>query len=113
MSLDIYLELDGEQVYGANVTHNLGKMAGEVDFGDGTLYGVLWRSDIAGSMIERAADLIQPLRLSIQTMLKEPERFKLHNPKNGWGSYDRFIPWLQRLHLACIEFPNATVRISR
>ena len=43
----------------------------------------------------------------------EAERFKKHNPANGWGSYDDFVPWLEAYAAACEEFPNAAVRASR
>jgi hypothetical protein len=47
MSLDVDLMVtQPTSVYSGNITHNLGKMAGEVKLSNGlTLYDVLWRPD--------------------------------------------------------------------
>jgi len=50
MSLDVDLMVTlPTSVYSANITHNLGAMAKEVDVGEGrTLYDILWRPDEYG-----------------------------------------------------------------
>jgi hypothetical protein len=125
MSLDVYLEeaevedrlmtveraLDGREsvwheVYDANITHNLTKMAAEAG-----IYEQLWRPDEIG--ITRASQLIEPLREGLAKMKADPERFKAFNPPNGWGSYDAFIPWIERYLAACENYPNARVRVWR
>ncbi len=129
---------DGEtrEVYSANITHNLNRMAHEAG-----IYTALWRpveldpaaarrineQEEAGNYhgpggafeIERnlppvhARDLIQPLRDGLAKMQGDPERFKAFNPENGWGSYAGFVPWVADYLAACERWPNAVVRVSR
>ena len=107
MSLDICLRHaeDGEVVFEANITHNLGGMAAAAD-----LYRYLWRAEESG--VTCVADLLAPLEKSIALMLEDPERFEQLDAPNGWGTYAQFVPWLQRLLEACKEYPTATVEVS-
>jgi hypothetical protein len=107
VSLDVYLEDEsGEEVYWANITHNLGRMATEAD-----LYDVVWRPEEVG--VETAGDLIGPLRAGILRMREGRERFEKFEASNGWGRYENFVPWLERYLRACEESPEARVRASR
>lgn len=106
MSLDIYLEKQMlTTVYDANITHNLNTMAAE-----GGIYDLLWHP--AESGIKLAGQLIEPLEFAIAAMKEDPARFKKHNSPNGWGMYEHFLPWLEKLPEACRENPDATVRAS-
>ena len=116
MSLDVYLELKVDTgkpepktfcVYEANYTHNCNTMAKEAG-----LYQYVWRPEEC-SDIQCAGDLIEPLRAGIKLMEDDPQRFIALNPPNGWGSYNTFLPWLRRYLKACIEYPKATIRVSR
>lgn len=116
MSLDVYLEFDidtgGRQpkvfrVYEANYTHNCNVMAEEAG-----IYKHVWRPDECEE-IYCAGDIIEPLQQAIRLMEDEPKRFIALNPKNGWGSYDTFLPWLRRYLEACVENPKAKIRVSR
>ena len=118
MSLDVTLTEEREacthcgkpaeivELYSANITHNLNAMAEEAG-----IYKHLWRPEEIG--ITKAEELIQPLRAGLELMKADPERFKKHNPSNGWGSYDVFIPWLKRYLEACEENPTSTVSVDR
>ena len=113
MSLDIHLTANhcpvckrGGEVFAANITHNLGGMASEAG-----IYGVVWRPEENG--IEKAGQLLVPLRKAIAEMEADPERFKAYNADNGWGLYRDFLPWLRKLLSACEEYPNAAVEASR
>lgn len=115
MSLDVYLydrtnpckrECCQEPVYQANYTHNCGPMAKEAG-----LYDAVWRPDENG--IETAAQLIPILEAGIATMKADPARFEALNPSNGWGSYDTFMPWLERYLAACREYPDVKVEVTR
>lgn len=94
------------EVYSANITHNLNRMAEEAG-----IYKHLWRPDEIG--ITKASQLIDPLRSGLASMIADPKRFEAHNPANGWGSYDGFVPWIQQYLSACEDHPNADVRVSR
>jgi hypothetical protein len=113
VSLDVYLNSDvcptcgrGEQVYTANVTHNLGAMASEAG-----IYKHLWRPEEVG--VTHAWQLIEPLRTAIAMLRDDPARFSAFNPANGWGSYDTFVPWLESLLEACESNPQAVFSIWR
>lgn len=136
MSLDVSLSMvRPTEVFEANITHNLNKMAAEAG-----IYQALWRpaeldparaarihaQEEAGNYhgeggayeIERAAivfarDLIAPLRAGLEALKADPDKFRAFNPENGWGSYDVFVPWVERYLAACEEYPDAEVRASR
>ena len=89
-----------------NITHNLSEMAEAAG-----LYQPVWRPDENG--ITHARQLIEPLTKGIALLKAEPERFKKFNAKNGWGLYENLVPWLERYLEACVEYPDATVHVSR
>ena len=113
MSLEIYLNDNtcahcgrGDEVYAANITHNLGEMAAVAG-----IYGVLWRPDETG--IQNAGQMIIHLERAIDEMEANPKKFKKYNARNGWGLYENFVPWLKTLLNACRMHPEASVRVSR
>lgn len=42
-----------------------------------------------------------------------PDKFKKLNPANGWGDYDGLLAFVAAYLEACMEHPDATVRVSR
>lgn len=95
-----------DEVYWRNITHNLGKMAGEAG-----LYEALWRPDEIG--VTKAAQLIEPLGDGLALLLTDPDRFKKLNPPNGWGDYDGLVSFVDDYRKACCKYPEADVRVSR
>lgn len=95
-----------DQVFSANITHNLNTMADEAG-----IYYHLWEPDKIG--ISVAAQLIEPIRSALILMKSDPDRFCAHNAKNGWGTYDQFVPWLEKYLEALIENPNCLIEVSR
>lgn len=107
MSLDVYLErVQPVEVYSANITHNLNKMAEAAG-----IYEYLWRPDEIG--ITTAAQLIGPLEAGLALLKSDPERFEAYNSPNGWGLYKHFVPFVEKYLEACKEYPDATVTVSR
>ncbi len=117
MSLDVYLEdkicvhcgneiPEHETVFNANITHNLGSMAGKAN-----IYKELWRPEEVG--IKYAKDLIKPLKIGLDKLKANPDHYKQFEPSNGWGSYNGLTFWIEEYLNACIEYPNATIIISR
>ncbi len=107
MSLDVYLTaVRPTQIYSANITHNLGKMADEAG-----IYKHLWRPDELG--ITKAAELIEPLRDGLRRLIDERDRLREFNPENGWGSYEGLVSFVREYLAACEDNPDATVEISR
>lgn len=107
MSLDVTLtDADGNEVYSANITHNLNRMAEEAG-----IYMYLWRPEEIG--ITKASELIEPVHAGLVLMVTEPARCERFNAPNGWGMYHNFVPWVARYVEACRTYPDATVSVSR
>lgn len=107
MSLDITLTAPRLcEVYSANITHNLTRMAEEAD-----LYMTLWRPEEIG--ITKADELIEPLRTGLALLKSDPERFKQFNSPNEWGVYENLVSFVEYTLKACEENPDATVEVSR
>jgi hypothetical protein len=103
MSLDVTLR---KEVYTANITHNLGKMAESAG-----IYKALWRPEEEDYYYAR--DLIEPLTKGLALLTSDPERFKAFNSPNGWGMYEHFVPFVAQYLEACAANPDATVEASR
>lgn len=125
MSLDVYLvqprsldvtcphckatlavPLPGEQVYEANIAHNLSAMAEEAG-----IYLPLWRPGEVG--ITHARQLIEPLTAGLALLKSDRARFERLNAKNGRGTYDPFVLWVERYLAACVQHQDAMVEASR
>jgi hypothetical protein len=113
MSLDVDLMvLQPTSVFSLNITHNLGKMASEVKLENGkTLYDVLWRPDEHG--YTQAIHIISLLHEGMVELICFPEKYKIFNPSNGWGSYEGLVDFVRKYHSACLDNPEAELRVSR
>ncbi len=91
-------------VYSANITHNLGKMACAAN-----LYDYLW--DVEEKGIKTAEQLIEPLTHGLSLLNSNPEKFKYYNPSNGWGNYEVLVNFVTDLIEACKQYPQASVSV--
>jgi len=140
MSLDVYLTrkkwtsydagvtliLEEEDIYDANITHNLGKMAERAG-----IYEALWRPyklkkeyDVPDDNYEieyafedanpvKANEIIEILQKGLDDLKKRPKYFEKFNSPNGWGMYEHFVPFVEKYLEACIKHPESTVNTSR
>lgn len=108
MSLDVYLEVNGNEVYSSNITHNLNVMAQKVS---DVFYKTLWRPEELG--FTKASDIIVELRKGASKLVCAPTYFKQFNASNGWGLYEHFVPFVVEYIEACEKYPNAVVKVSR
>lgn len=120
MSLDVYLTRkkwisydagktlteEDETVYDANITHNLGKMAGEAG-----IYKALWRPEEIEA--KYAKDIIEIVEKGLVDLKARPEYFEQFNSPNGWGMYEHFVPFVSDYLDALKENPDAEIHISR
>lgn len=107
MSLDVHLlKCVKTEIFSANITHNLVEMAREAE-----LYECIWHPENLG--IAHAGELIQPLLRGVETLKKDPDRFRSFEPANKWGSYDTFVEWVDKYITACLADPDAEVVVSR
>lgn len=141
MSLDVYLtrrklvsyddgkthEEQFDELYWANITHNLGEMADAAG-----IYDALWRpfrlkkdydkslkedyeaeSEFEDKTTVRAKEIIDIVEKGLEDMKARPEYYKRFNSPNGWGMYKHFVPFIEKYLEACKEHPEATIKISR
>jgi len=107
MSLDVSLTaIRPSVVFCYNITHNLTEMAT-----DAGIYKHLWRPKEIN--ITTAAQLIEPLRVGLELLRSDPERFKQFNPPNGWGDYDGLVKFVAAYLVACENNPDAEIYVSR
>lgn len=109
MSLDVYLQKEVtrvEDVCDLNITHNLADMAIEAG-----IYKHLWRPEELG--ITKGGQLIAALQTGLALLKADPERFRKHNPENGWGTYEGLVNFVEMYLKACEEHPDADVVVSR
>jgi hypothetical protein len=113
MSLDVYLENDpcphcgiAPQGFDANITHNLIKMAKEAG-----IYFCLWRPEELD--METASEIVPHLKHGLSIMKDQPSKFRKYDSPNGWGTYDDFVPWIEKYISACEKMPDAKVIVSR
>lgn len=111
MSLDVYLttkDVDGNaiEVYTANVTRNLNKMAGEAG-----IYQALWRPEEQGWT--HARDISDIVEAGLNDMKARLDHYKQFNPSNGWGDYEGFIEWTENYLKALRKYPSAEISIWR
>lgn len=108
MSLDFYLTkvvTEEKEVFTANITHNICEMAEEAG-----IYKCLWRPYEIGA--ELAVDIIETLREGLAELKKDPVRFKKFDSPNGWGTYNDFVPWVEKVLQACIDNPDTKINAS-
>jgi hypothetical protein len=107
MSLDVYLTATcPTEVYSANITHNLNKMAQEAG-----IYLALWRPEEIG--ITQAGQLIEPLSVGLEKLKADPMYYSQFNSPNGWGMYEHFVPFVENYLEACRANPDAQVSVWR
>lgn len=109
MSLDVYLKdptatYETEELYSANITHNLATMADKAG-----IYEALWNP----AEKTKAKEIIPLLEKGIEKLKAEPEYFKKYNAKNGWGVYENLISFAEKYLNACREYPEAVIHISK
>ena len=103
MSLDVSLVVE---VFEANITHNLTEMADAAG-----IYEACWRPEESGAVT--ASDIIHLLEKGLADLKARPEYFKQFEPENKWGTYDGFVPWVEKYLAACKENPEAIIQVDR
>jgi hypothetical protein len=122
----VTLEPKQEEVYSANITHNLGEMAGKAG-----IYEALWRPhrlkegynipegdhDAEYAFEEanpsRANEIIPVLEKGLADLKARPKHYEKFNSPNGWGMYDNFVPFVEKYLDALKEFPEADIDVWR
>lgn len=106
MSLGVDLMQDGESIFEANITHNLGKMASACG-----VYYACWRPEEINCT--KAKHILPMLKDGISNLEEHPSFYKTFDSPNGWGKYVNFLPWLKKYAEACEKYPEAEISVSR
>lgn len=107
MSYDIWLTIDTGGPEPATV--------GE-DWNFTSNCGPMWRAagaDLAEFEGRKAAECIPILDAAIKDLQANPDKYRVMDPPNGWGSYDDLVPRLEVLAQQFRYHPKATVRVWR
>lgn len=114
-----------EELFCANITHNLGKMADAAG-----IYEALWRPymlhkdykhfdiydeeyEFEQSVTIYAKDIVDIVEKGLKKMKNKPEYYAKFNSPNGWGLYENFVPWIERYLAALKEYPESIVEVDR
>lgn len=107
MSLDVHLiDEEGNELYWANITHNLNEMASEAG-----IYQALWRPEEIGAVY--AKDIKDIVMKGLTELILNPNYYKQFNASNGWGLYKDFVPFVAKYLKVIIEYPDAKIVVSR
>jgi len=99
-------EFETDRVYEANITHNLNRMADAAG-----IYEHLWQPEEIG--ITKASQLIDPLREGLHKLKSDRVKYEAYMNKNGWGTYDNLVSFVQNYLDACYEWPDAEIEVDR
>ncbi len=106
MGLDVTLRNEeGEELYWANITHNLAIMAKRAG-----IYEALWHPEQIKAT--KASDIIDIVDEGLQKMRVDPHYYEQFNSHNGWGLYEHFVPWIEKYLQALKENPDALIEVS-
>ena len=113
MSLDVSLkintcphcDLGWEEVFEANITHNLWPMAKHA-----WIYEALRHPNLIKA--EYARQIIDKVEKWLADMKKRPGYYRSFDASNGWGTYEDFIPWIEKYLEACKKYPQAMITTS-
>lgn len=96
-------EIETNEVFRGNITHNLSEMAKAAG-----IYDCLWNTEDV-----KANVVIDSLREGLHKLKLEPEKYKQYNPKNGWGDYDLLVNFISNYLDACYLNPDARIEMSK
>lgn len=116
---------ENEELFWANITHNLVKMSEAAG-----IYEALWRPyrlhkdyknfDIyeeemafEDAVTIYANDIVDIIEKGYIKLKLKPEYYSKYNSPNGWGSYENFVPWVEKYLEALKQYPDAKVIVDR
>lgn len=94
------------EVFSINITHNLGLMAEKAG-----IYFAMWRPEEKGW--KYAKDIADVLERGLNKLTENPIYFEQYNPESGWGTYEALVDVLNEYVIACRQYPDAEIVVSR
>ncbi len=111
MSLDLYMAIKScehcghvETTDSLNITYNLAPMWYEA-------FPISDQMIDIDEMPGEEAEVI--LTLVLNSLKNFPDRFIAINPTNGWGSYEDFVKYIEKLIAICKEHPDGIWKSDR
>ena len=103
-------EIETDELWHGNITHNLHEMAEHCYGRDFYLNELLWRDEMPDDIIEYITDLLACLF----ELEDHSEEYKPYNPENGWGTYEQLVKFVRSFIHALIDMPfGSTIEYSR
>lgn len=112
-------EIETNEFWHGNITHNLCKMAEDcISFDEYNqcynLYDLLWRDAQAPFEGDYLNTYIAHLAYCLYILKSDPEHFKKFNPSNGWGTYEQLVEFVRSFIHALIDMPpGSTIEYSK
>ena len=105
MGVWVSLNEENEEVFDADITHNLSLMAE-----DAGIYQAIWHPEEIGAT--HAKDISALVKAGLEKLKSDPKHFKKFNASNGWGKYEDFVSWVEEYLKALEEYPEAEIGIA-
>lgn len=103
-------EIETNEFWHGNITHNLAKMANQCWSDTCTLDDLLWRDKMPDDIIEYISNLFTCLF----ELEDNPDKYKEYNPENGWGTYEQLIEFVRSFIHALLDMPfGSTIKYSK
>lgn len=99
-------ETETDEVFSANITHNLGTMAEKAG-----VYIAMWRPE--EKMWRYAKDILPVLEFGLGNLRSDPTFYQQFEPDNGWGTYQTLLTVVTEYLAACRKYPDAEIGVSR
>jgi hypothetical protein len=77
--------------------------------GEAGLYEALWHPEKLDA--KTGSDIAKRLTEGLALLESDPERFKAHNPPNGWGDYDTLVEVVREYLRAVHTYPGALIDV--
>lgn len=104
-------EIETNEFWHGNITHNLHEMARQcfAEDWETTLSELLWRDKLTDK-----TRYIAQLYECLIVLREYPEFFKQFNPSNGWGTYEQLVEFVCSFIHALIDMPaGSTIKYSK
>ena len=103
MSLDFTLKIGNEEIFDANITHNVVSMWEKAGCCE-----ALYKSDG-----QKAMDVRDIIVDAVVDMMKHKAEYKKLDSPNGWGIYEDAFKFLLSVAVACCDFPEAIIGVDK
>ena len=112
-------EIETDEFWHGNITHNLCGMAEDCESFDEydqcyNLYDLLWRDTQAPFTGDYLNVYIAHLAYCLYVLKNDPKHFKQFNPSNGWGTYEQLCDFVESFIRALVNMPSgSTIKYSK